>query len=234
MFLASFLFKATLQHLNTNDLRRLNEGMFAGSGGYILKPEGYRCEKPTTSTSTTAPEAAAAEQQQHVQHRTLDLEIKVLAAQNLPLPLDTSSAKSFHPYLKVELHVEEAGERHGHFLEDGHECDPVTRARSQSPSNGDEKEGEYKARTKTAKATQDPDFKGEMLEFKGIPGVVEQLSFVRFIVRDDELFQRDDLAAWACVRLDRLRLGYRFVRLMDAKGRETDGVILVKVMKKVY
>lgn len=221
---------------------RLNEGMFAGSGGYILKPEGYRCEKPTTT-----PEEAAiiAAQQSHVQHRTLDLEIKVLAAQNLPLPLDLTTAKSFHPYLKIELHVEEAGERHGHFPEDGHECDPATKARhaharsrSRSPKAddlSDEKEGEYKARTKTSpKATRDPDFKGEMLEFKGIPGVVEELSFVRFIVRDDELFQRDDLAAWACVRLDRLRLGYRFVRLMDAKGRETDGVILVKVMKKVY
>lgn len=223
--------------------------MFAGSGGYILKPEGYRCEKPnitttTAGTNTTNPQEVATQQQQqpHVQHRTLDLEIKVLAAQNLPLPPDTTSAKSFHPYLKVELHVEEAGERHGHFPQDGHACDPATKARHDrsthrklSGENEEDKEGEYKARTKTAKAaTCDPDFKGEMLEFKGIPGVLEELSFVRFIVHDDELFQRDDLAAWACVRLDRLRLGYRFVRLMDAKGQETEGVVLIKVMKKVY
>lgn len=231
--------------------------MFAGSGGYILKPEGYRCEKPritTTTTNTTHPKEVATQQQQqqqkekqkeqpHVQHRTLDLEIKVLAAQDLPLPPDTTSAKSFHPYLKVELHVEEAGERHGHFPQDGHACDPATKARHDRSAqrklsgdkNDDDDEGEYKARTKTAKAaTCDPDFKGEMLEFKGIPGVLEELSFVRFIVRDDELFQRDDLAAWACVRLDRLRLGYRFVRLMDAEGHETEGVVLIKVMKKVY
>lgn len=233
---------------NSKPLSRLNEGMFAGSGGYIIKPEGYRGEKLTDATTATT---TAQQQQPHVQHRTLDLEIKVLAAQNLPLPLDTISPKSFHPYLKVELHVEEAGERHGHFPEDGHACDPATaarhaRARSTSPgardslvavatgATTDDEEGEYKARTKTAKATRDPDFKGEMLSFKGIPGVVEPLSFVRFLVRDDELFQRDDLAAWACVRLDRLRLGYRFVRLMDAKGRETEGVVLVKIMKKVY
>lgn len=169
---------------------------------------------------------------EHVQHRTLDLDIKVLAAQNLPLPPDTA-VKSFNPYVKVELHVEEAGERHGHFPEDGHACDPATEARHRA-SEDEEKEGEFKARTKTAKATRDPDYKGEMLEFKSIPGVVEELSFVRFIVRDDEIFRRDDLAAWACVRLDRLRLGYRFVRLLDAKGKETDGVILIKVMKKVY
>lgn len=208
--------------------------MFAGSGGYILKPEGYRCSKPGAAASETEEEKA-----QHVQHRTLDLEIKVLAAQNLPLPPETS-VKSFNPYVKVELHVEAGGERHGHFPADGHDCDPATAARheraasSVSQVDEREKEGEYKARTKTAKATRDPDYKAEMLEFKAIPGVVEGLSFVRFIVRDDESFRRDDLAAWACVRLDRLRLGYRFVRLMDAKGQETDGVILVKVMKKVY
>lgn len=172
-----------------------------------------------------------------MQHRTLDLEIKILAAQNIPLPPETSE-KSFNPYLKAELHVEAGGERHGHFPDDGHECDPATDARAKAAArkseDDDEMEGEYKARTKTMKATCDPDFKGEMLEFKAIPGVVEELSFVRFIVRDDEKFRRDDLAAWACVRLDRLRLGYRFVRLMDAKGKESDGVILIKVMKKVY
>lgn len=192
----------------------------------ILFP-GYRCAKLN-----------AAEDKSHVQHRTLDLEIKILAAQNLPLPTDTS-AKSFNPYVKIELHVEAGGERHGHFLDDGHPCDPATEARAKaagrkSVGEEDDKEGEYKARTKTVKATCDPDFKAESLEFKAIPGVVEELSFVRFIVRDDEKFRRDDLSSWACVRLDRLRLGYRFVRLMDSMGKESEGVVLVKVMKKVY
>lgn len=181
------------------------------------------------------------------------MEIKILAGQNLPLPPETA-VRSFNPYVKVELHVEAGGERHGHFPTDGHACDPATAARHRaatarsgsssqeklllysSGGGGDdgEREGEYKARTRTVKATCDPDYKGEMLEFKAIPGVVEELSFVRFIVRDDESFRRDDLAAWACVRLDRLRLGYRFVRMMDVKGQETEGVLLVKVMKKVY
>lgn len=214
--------------------------MFAGSGGYILKPQGYRCGKPGAEEEV---------KHQHVVHHTVDLEIKVLAAQDIPLPPDTA-VKSFNPYVKVELHVEEGGERHGSFLDDGHVCDDTSAAtpaatpaaatvrttsktRSRSSLDDDEKEGQYKARTKTVKATRDPDYRGEVLEFKAIPGVVEELSFVRFIVKDDESFRRDDLAAWACVRLDRLRLGYRFVRLMDAKGKETDGVLFVKVMKKV-
>lgn len=93
-----------------------------------------------------------------------------------------------------------------------------------------EKEGEYKARTKTRKG-RDPEF-GETLGFGKVAGVVPELAFVRFTVRDDD-YGRDDLAAWACVRLDRLREGYRFVHLLDAKGVETEGVLLVKVAKRV-
>ncbi|ROW12819.1 hypothetical protein VMCG_00432 [Cytospora schulzeri] len=223
----------------------LNEGMFAGSGGFVLKPPGYRHPKPASSFAGEDKVHAHPHIhcQERVQHRTLDLQVKVLAAQNLPLPLDTTSASSFNPYVKVELHVEENGERHGlHGLEadDGRDAAGGTQ-RAAAASSGardgvveEETEGEYKASTTTVKGTRDPDFKGQLLEFRTVPGVVEELSFVRFIVRDDEMFRRDDLAAWACVRLDRLRMGYRFVHLMDAKGQETDGVLLVKVMKKVY
>jgi phosphatidylinositol phospholipase C, delta len=60
---------------------------------------------------------------------------------------------------------------------------------------------------------------------------MDELTFVRFTVRDDEI-GRDDLAAWACVRLDRLGDGYRFVHLLDANARLTEGVILLKVEKQ--
>jgi phosphatidylinositol phospholipase C delta len=58
--------------------------------------------------------------------------------------------------------------------------------------------------------------------------VVEELTFVRFTIRDDEI-GRDELAAWACVRLDRLGQGYRFVHLRNTKGAATDGALLVKI-----
>lgn len=202
--------------------------MFAGSKGYILKPPGYRQPKSDTHTETD-----------HVQPRTLDLEIKLLAAQSIPLPEETAE-KSFNPYVKVELHVQTGGQ--GHFAADGHDCGPSGAAQEKakvpaargSEDDDEDKEGVWKARSKTIKATCGPDFKGDLLEFKAVPGVVPELSFVRFIIRDDEKFRRDDLAAWACVRLDRLRVGYRFVRLMDAKGKESEGAILVKVTKKTY
>jgi hypothetical protein len=148
----------------------------------------------------------------------MDLTLQILAAQSLPLPPDEKSPSSFRPYLKVELHVEEPGERHG--------TDAV-------PAEGKAKEGEYKAKTKSIKGTCDPDFKGQELRFERVPGVVPELSFVRFQVLDDEL-GRDDLAAWACVRVDRLREGYRFVHLVDAEGVETEGAVLVKVAMKLY
>ncbi|KAK4242612.1 hypothetical protein C8A03DRAFT_40107 [Achaetomium macrosporum] len=175
---------------NWDEGMMLNEGMFAGTSGYVLKPDGYRISKPlpaSTPSSNPEPQAAA------VKHYTMDLTLQIFAAQSLPLPPDEKSASSFRPYLKVELHVEEPGERHG--------TDAV-------PAEGKAKEGEYKAKTKSVKGTCDPDFKGQELRFDAVPGVVPELSFVRFMVLDDEL-GRDDLAAWACVRVDRLREGYR-------------------------
>ncbi|KAI0420869.1 PLC-like phosphodiesterase [Xylaria grammica] len=185
----------------------LNEGMFTGTGGYVLKPNGYRGEKslsePTEGSPTVPPPA--------IVHYTLDLKITVFAAQDLPLPHKDDKPSGFRPYIKIELHTEPP-----HALGAKHED-----ARA--------KEGEYKAHTHTQKG-QHPDFKGETLAFERVEGVVPELAFVRFLVKDDEI-GRDDLAAWACIRLDRLRSGYRFVHLFTAKGAVSAGAVLVKVEK---
>ncbi|KAH8894804.1 PLC-like phosphodiesterase [Thozetella sp. PMI_491] len=196
---------------NWDEGMMLNEGMFAGSGGYILKPEGYRSDKPAGPAGPLRTQATAAK------HHTLDMIIQVFAGQAIPLHKECKGNPSgFHPYVKVELHVEE----------------PIERAGKDLPADGKEKEGEYKAKTKTCKG-QDPDFKAEELRFDGVPGVVPELSFVRFIVRDNIEFGRDIVTAWSCVRLDRLQPGYRFVYLLDEHGVETDGFLLVKVTKKL-
>ena len=39
--------------------------------------------------------------------------------------------------------------------------------------------------------------------------------------------------AWACIRLDRLRQGYRIIELMNTKGKRSDGRLFVKVEKKL-
>jgi hypothetical protein len=56
--------------------------------------------------------------------------------------------------------------------------------------------------------------------------------FIRVKIKDDEI-GRDPLAAWACIRLDRLREGYRLVHLHDCSGEKNGGVLLVKISKVV-
>lgn len=48
---------------------------------------------------------------------------------------------------------------------------------------------------------------------------------------DDERL-RDDMAGWACIRLDRLQPGYRMIHLYNADGMLTKGFLFVKITKK--
>ena len=137
----------------------LNEGMFSGSCGYVLKPKGY-LGKPASSAN---PQISSESQADAIAHRTLNLTIEILAAQSVPLPLGETRPSSFHPYIKCELHVEKPAERTGAPIEGG----------------GKAKEGEYKWRSRTMKGT-DVDFAAEKADFKDIPGVVEELSFLRY------------------------------------------------------
>lgn len=52
----------------------------------------------------------------------------------------------------------------------------------------------------------------------------------RFKILDDEIGS-DDLAAWACIRLDRLQTGYRLVHVLDALGQPCEGFLLVNIQK---
>ncbi|KAF2847566.1 hypothetical protein T440DRAFT_360497, partial [Plenodomus tracheiphilus IPT5] len=50
---------------------------------------------------------------------------------------------------------------------------------------------------------------------------------------DDERLS-DDLAAWACFRLDRCRSGLRMLHLYDGNGVISKGVLLVRIGKTVF
>lgn len=127
-----------------------NEAMFAGTGGWVLKPEGYR------SVSD------AATQKHAIAHHNLDLSIEFLAGQNIPLPPSEDDPDDFKPYIKVELHVEKQEEREGL---------PI-------PGNGRGTKAEFKKKTRTYRTT-DPDFAREVVSFNGVYGVTEELTFVR-------------------------------------------------------
>lgn len=63
-------------------------------------------------------------------------------------------------------------------------------------------------------------------------GALLTFCFCRFKVMDDERLS-DDLAAWACFRLDRLQTGYRILHLYDANGVVSKGALLVRITKTV-
>ncbi|OAL07179.1 PLC-like phosphodiesterase [Phaeosphaeriaceae sp. SRC1lsM3a] len=127
-----------------------NEAMFAGTAGWVLKPEGYR------SSSKEATQKTA------VVHHNLDLSIEFLAGQDIPLPPEEDDPKDFKPYVKVELHVEKHEERNNERI----------------PGDGRSQKGEYKKKTKTQRTTN-PDFGREIIKFDGVHGVTDELTFVR-------------------------------------------------------
>ncbi|CRK27254.1 hypothetical protein BN1723_003441 [Verticillium longisporum] len=136
----------------------LNEGMFAGEQGWVLKPPGYRTADKTCFAQADAPHAG-----------TLMLSISILAGQHIWAPESTESdsgwsGRNLRPLVKCELHVERPGS--GNRVTGG--------------SGGASYDGKYKLETAPMK-TSHPDWgdKGELLKFPLVPRVVEELSFVR-------------------------------------------------------
>ncbi|KAI1614039.1 phosphoinositide-specific phospholipase C [Exophiala viscosa] len=137
----------------------LNEGMFAGTGGWMLKPEGYRCTGASVPAENMTPKKGR-----------LSLAIKLLAAQRIPPPIerDSSQVSKIKPYVKANLH-----DAHG----------PLTSAQTRSNvedvyDDEDDDKSVYKRRSSTQR-TDCPDFDGERLSWHNVPDIVDELSFLR-------------------------------------------------------
>ena len=50
---------------------------------------------------------------------------------------------------------------------------------------------------------------------------------------DDRSMGKDNMLAWACIRLDRLQSGYRFIHLLNPSGGPSPGALLVHVSKRM-
>ncbi|KEQ72781.1 PLC-like phosphodiesterase [Aureobasidium namibiae CBS 147.97] len=185
------------QYINAATM--LNQAMFHATGGWVLKPEGYRSFHRAQSQITA------------LDRGRLDLTIELLAGQDIG-PAD----KKLHLYVRSELHIEDMEEINGGSL----------------PEGGSTKEGQIKAVTELGTAGRSPDFGRQLLQFK-VDGVAEELTFVRFKVMDDDTFSRDNLVAWACFRLSRLQAGIRKIRLYDCEGQQTNGMLLVRISKRL-
>ncbi|KAI0096784.1 PLC-like phosphodiesterase [Nemania sp. FL0031] len=188
----------------------LNKAMFSGEHGWVLKPAGYRSDDGGLRVQST-----------ELSYRSFDLDITVLSAQHIPLPEGMPRHKShtLRPFVKCELHIEKADERPRASGEGGVRLRPV----------------EWKRQTGSGR-TDHPEFRIERreLSFKDIHKVEELLSFVRFRVEHDQSLRiplKETFAGWACIRLDRLATGHRFIPLLDLDGNETKGSLFVKVRK---
>lgn len=180
----------------------LNEGMFSGTDGYILKPKGYRSSDKSTSLG----------EEPVIPQVTLNqLAIKILAVQGIPIDNTSDDPDDFRPYVKVELHT------------DAYISTPIQTNNESGHARGTK----YRAQT-TIKEGISSDFMAELLEFQNVECVIPELAFVTFIVMND-VVGPDVLAAWACIRLDRLRSGYRLVRLMDKRGNKCRCLLLVHI-----
>lgn len=156
----------------------MNEAMFRGTGGWVLKPEGYRKNDGKVG---------------EIKRRDFDLSVKVLAAQGLvpdgkaPDVSRSSSRLAFpsvllialQAYVKCELHVASPDEQCG----------------GQIPKGGQNKGGEWKRKT-ASQRSHDPDFSSdEAMDFLGVSGAVPELSFVRYVETDSLLAHSNPVCA---------------------------------------
>jgi hypothetical protein len=134
---------------STDEGMMINDAMFAGTNGWVLKPPSLRSDNTTAEMSTMS----------SGRQRTLDLRITVLAGQFLPLPggrnggygVGVTSDKKFRPRVKVELHVEKPQKSLDYSRE-------TASARTENPDWG---------------------LYPPSLDFLNVKNVVEELSFVR-------------------------------------------------------
>ena len=131
-------------------LQMLNEGMFAGENGWVLKPTGYLGTRGKGATIDRS-----------ISPRTLELRIELFAAQGLPTAEEGRDAKKLRPYVKIQLHVD----------------DSASEDVKGNTGNGKEV---LKQRSKTSSGP-DADFGGEVFQFSKIQGVIEELSFLRYV-----------------------------------------------------
>lgn len=172
---------------------QLNEALFAGTAGYVLKPAALR---------------AGGERRQHLKKRRLKL--YVAGASDVPLVPKDKEVDSLKPYLTCTLvHADAEG------------TDEIKIKK---------KTGVYKPHRlgflhRHASPPQTDPLWDEELEWEYED---DELVFLRLFIKSDESFSSNPILALAAVRLLYVSSGWRFIRMLDLKGRETGCTLLVR------
>lgn len=169
---------------------QLNEALFSGSDGYVLKPTGLRIG----GDGRTA-----------LGRRRLKLHIA--GATDLPIP-QGHDADDIRPYvtctliLPTDLENEPQKEKTKPYKQ--HKLGIIHRGEQPRPT--------------------DPLWNESLQwEFEH-----DELAFLRILIKSDDKFARNPLFAVAAVRLVYAAEGWKFIRLLDLKGRETHSTLLVR------
>ncbi len=169
---------------------QLNEALFSGSDGYVLKPPGLRIGGDGNTS---------------LGRRKIKLHIA--GATDLPIP-SGREAEDIRPYVTSTL--------------------ILPSDLSQSPPKQKTKPYKQHKLGLIHKGEQpiptDPIWQ-ETLEWEFEH---DELAFLRILIKSDDKFARNPLFAVAAVRFVYAAEGWRFIRLLDLKGRETHSTLLVK------
>ena len=149
---------------NTDDQMTLNHAMFAGTNGWVLKPRSLLGGGPATTTTTTG-EASSSPPPNLALQNVAGLDITVLAGQSLPRPggggggirrmtnrFGITIGRSFRPKVRVEVLVARQATTEVWSI-----IKETVTARSENPDWGRE---------------------AEMIKFRDLTGVMQELSFV--------------------------------------------------------
>lgn len=144
----------------------INDAMFPNGVGWVMKPSLYRnIANNADLCSNALPDGTI---------QNLDLSIEIFAGQNIrDQNENAASGKGFRPYIICQLHLCKAED----ILTDVAELGKYSKAASV-----DEKSSKkYKLRTKTSTGN-DPDFQAEKLEFPHAEGILQEMSFIRYVI----------------------------------------------------
>ncbi|KAK3309298.1 1-phosphatidylinositol-4,5-bisphosphate phosphodiesterase delta-3 [Chaetomium strumarium] len=179
---------------------QLNDALFAGTPGYVLKPAALR-PGGSGNPSSQAPRKM--------------LQLRVAGATDIPLP-EGRDVDEIKPYLTCTL------------LQPGSGPDPIKVKRKTAPYHrrriaplpflglGRGERGNPE--------NTDPVW-DETLEWEFVD---DELVFVRMLIKSDDSFSSNPILAVSAVRLVYVEPGWRFVRMLDLRGHETQCSLLVK------
>lgn len=201
---------------------QINEAMFADTGGYVLKPSWLRSNN-SNSAMVGLPEKEFREQVARTRRRKR-LRLVVAGASDVPVPSGRDSDKEVKPYLTCTLL--HPGVPFGEMQQTKKKTDVFRKHKLSALIGGLTGAAHHGSREEESLVT-DPLW-DETLEWEYED---DELVFLRMFIKSDDSFSSNPVLCVASVRLlyvEGVKGQWRFVRMLDLKGRETGCSLLVK------